>query len=87
MRTSNFPLESCECLLPFWYSTFSQISEGTTPDLNLLTATCRQGRIDALIGFFLSGGDVVGLSIAICYGASKSYASTHNLVSTIKSFL
>jgi hypothetical protein len=28
---------------------------------------------------FLFGGDAAGLSVAICYGASKSYAPTRNL--------
>jgi hypothetical protein len=32
-------------------------------------------------------GDVVGLSVATHYGASKCYAPTHNLVTIIKSFL
>jgi hypothetical protein len=36
-------LESCGCPLPFWYSTLYKISEGTAPDLNLLTAACSQG--------------------------------------------
>jgi hypothetical protein len=36
---------------------------------------------------FLFGGDVAGLSIAICYGASKCYEPTHNLVITIESHL
>jgi hypothetical protein len=35
--------------------------------------------------FFLFGGDAAGLSVAIHYGASKSYAPTHNLISTIES--
>jgi hypothetical protein len=80
MRASKYPLESCGCPLPFWYLTLHQISEGTEPDLNLLTAAHSQGRIDVVIRFFLFGGDVVGLSIAIRYGSSKSYAPTHNLV-------
>jgi hypothetical protein len=79
MRSSKYPLEICGCTLPFWYSTLHQISEGTAPDLNLLTAARSQGRIDVVIKFFLFGGDVVGLSVAICYGASKSYAPTCNL--------
>jgi hypothetical protein len=48
-------------------------------DFNLLTAAHSQGWIDVVIRFFLFGGDVVGLSIAIHYGASKIYAPTHNL--------
>jgi hypothetical protein len=79
MRSSKYPLEICGCTLPFWYSTLHQISEGTAPDLNLLTAARSQGRIDVVIKFFLFGGDAVGLSVAICYGASKSYAPTCNL--------
>jgi hypothetical protein len=63
----------------FLVLTLSQISEGTTPDLNLLTAAHNQDRIDVVIGFFLFGGDAVGLSVAICYGAFKSYAPTCNL--------
>jgi hypothetical protein len=85
MLASKYPLESCGCPLPFWYSTLSQISEGTTPDLNLLTAARSQGRIDVIIGFSLFGGDAVGMGIAIRYGASKSYTPTHNLVTTIES--
>jgi hypothetical protein len=80
MKASKYPSERGGCPLTFLYSTLSQISEGTAPDLNLLTATHSQGRIDVIIGFFLFGGDVVGLSIAIPYGTSKSYAPTHNLV-------
>jgi hypothetical protein len=57
----------------------SQISEGTTPDLNLLTVARSQGRIDVVIGFSLFGGDVVGLSVVIHYETSKIYAPTHNL--------
>jgi hypothetical protein len=79
MKASKYLLERCGCSIPFWYLTLSMISEGTTPYLNLLTATCSQGRIGIVIRFFLFGGDVVRLSIAICYGASKSYAPTHNL--------
>jgi hypothetical protein len=33
----------------------------------------------------LFGGDVVGLSVATCYGASKCYELTHNLIITIES--
>jgi hypothetical protein len=35
---------------------------------------------------FLFGGDAAGLSIAICYRTSTSYAPTHNLITIIKSF-
>jgi hypothetical protein len=34
---------------------------------------------------FLFRGDAARLSIATCYGASKSYSSTHNLITTIES--
>jgi hypothetical protein len=80
MKASKYPLESCGCHLPFWYSTLSYISDWTTPDFNLLTAARSQDRSDIVIGFFfLLAGDADGLSIAICDGASKSYAPTHNL--------
>jgi hypothetical protein len=79
MRTGKYPLEILGCPLPFWYSTLRLISEGTVPDLNLLTAARSQGRIDVVIRFFLLGADAVALSIAIRYGASKRYAPTHNL--------
>jgi hypothetical protein len=36
---------------------------------------------------FLFRGDAAGLSVAIFYGAFKSYAPTRNLVTIIKSFL
>jgi hypothetical protein len=35
--------------------------------------------VTSLSDFLLFGGDADGLSIAICYGASKSYAPTHNI--------
>jgi hypothetical protein len=65
--------------------TLHQISEGTASYFNFLTTACSQDRIDVVIGFFLFGGDTIGLSVAIRYGSSKSYASTHNLVTTIES--
>jgi hypothetical protein len=74
-----------DVLYLFYYSTHSQISEGTSPDLNLLTAAHSQGGIDVVIGFFLFGGDAIGLSVVIRYGASKCYAPTRNLIGTIKS--
>jgi hypothetical protein len=49
------------------------------PDLNLPTPARSQGRIDIIIRFFPFEGDVVGLSVAICYGASKIHAPTRNL--------
>jgi hypothetical protein len=59
--------------------TLSQISDQTAPDFNLLTAASSQDRIDVVIWSSLFGGDVAGLSIAIHYGVSKSYAPNHNL--------
>jgi hypothetical protein len=53
MRASKYPLERRGCPLPFWYSTLSQILEGTAPDLSLLTAAHSQVRIDVVIGFFM----------------------------------
>jgi hypothetical protein len=85
MRASKYPLESCAFPLPFWYLTLSQISDGTSLDFNLLIVARSQGRMDIVIGIFLFGGDVVGLSVTICYGTSKSFAPTHNLVTTIES--
>jgi hypothetical protein len=85
MRSSKYPLERCGYTLPFWYLTPSQISDQTAPDFNLLTDARSQDLIDLVIGFFLFGGDAVGLSIATRYGASKSYAPTHNLVTTLES--
>jgi hypothetical protein len=79
MKASKYPLESCGCPLPFWYSTLSQISNRTAPDFNLLIAARSQGRIDVVIRFFLFGGNAARLSVAICYRAPKSYAPTHNL--------
>jgi hypothetical protein len=49
----------------------SQVSKGTVPDFNLLTAARSQDQSDVIIGFFLFGGDAIGLSVAIRYGASK----------------
>jgi hypothetical protein len=63
----------------------NQISDRTAPDFNLLAAACSQDCIDIVIRFFLFGGDIVGLSIAILYGASKCYAPMRNLIATIKS--
>jgi hypothetical protein len=85
MNASKYPLESCRCPLPFWYSTPSQISYWAAPDFNLLTAARSQDRIDVVIWTSLFGGDVVGLSVAIRYRASKSDAPIHNLVTTIES--
>jgi hypothetical protein len=34
----QIPVGKMRCPLPFWYSTLSQISDRTTPDLNLLPA-------------------------------------------------
>jgi hypothetical protein len=65
--------------------TLSQILDRTTPYWDFLTAARSQDRIDIFIGFFLFGSDVVGLSVATCYGASKSYAPTHTLITTIES--
>jgi hypothetical protein len=87
MRSSKYPLEICGCTLPFWYSTLHQISEGTAPDLNLLTAARSQGRIDVVIKFFLFGGDAVGLSVAICYGVPKAMHLLVILQPTIESSL
>jgi hypothetical protein len=56
-------------------------------DFNLLTVARSQDRIIVVIRFFLFGGDVAGLSVAICYGDSKCYEPTHNLVTIIESFL
>jgi hypothetical protein len=67
--------------------TLSHILEGTTSDFNLLTVARSQSRMDVVIIFFLFGDDVVGLSVATRYGASKQYAPTHNLITTIESFL
>jgi hypothetical protein len=85
MKASKYPLESCGCPLPFWYSALSQISEGTAPDLDFLTPACSQDRIHIVIRFFWFGGDPVGLSVTTRYGASTSYAPTCNLVTTIES--
>jgi hypothetical protein len=87
MRASKYPLESCGSPLPFWYLTLSQISDQTAPDFNLLTTSHSQDQINVVIRFLLFGGDAVGLSIAICYGASKHYAPTCNLLATIESSL
>jgi hypothetical protein len=54
MMESKYLLESWECPLPFWYLILSQISEGTSPDLNLPTATRSQDRIGVIIGFACS---------------------------------
>jgi hypothetical protein len=44
-----------------------------------------KNKMESLLDFFfLFGGDVVGLSIATRYGASKSDAPTRNLVTTIE---
>jgi hypothetical protein len=59
--------------------------EGTTPDFNFLTAACGQDQMDLVIGFFLFGGDAIGLSVATRYRAFKFYAPTCNLVTTIES--
>jgi hypothetical protein len=53
---------------------------------NLLTITHSKVLINFVIRFFMFGGYAAGLSIAICYRASKIYALTHNLVTIIKSF-
>jgi hypothetical protein len=37
------------------------------------------------LSVFLFRGDAAGLSVAIHYGASKHYAPTHNLITTIES--
>jgi hypothetical protein len=87
MRASKDLLESWVYLLPFWYSTPRQISDQTAPDFNLLTAACSQVWIDVVIWSSLFGGDIAWLSVAIRYGASKSDAPTHNLISTIESLL
>jgi hypothetical protein len=86
-RASKDPLESWGCLLPFWYSTPRQISDQTAPDFNLLAAACSQVWIDIVIWSSLFAGDIARLSVAIHYGASKSDAPTHNLISTIESLL
>jgi hypothetical protein len=85
MNANKYPLERCGCLLPFWYSTPSQILDLKVPDFNLLTVACSQDRIDIVIWSSLFGGDVAGLSVAIRYGASKSDAPTRNLITTIES--
>jgi hypothetical protein len=85
MRASKYPLESCGSSLPFWYLTLSQISDQTAPDFNLLTAARSQDRINVVIWSSLFGGNVVGLSVTICYRVSKSDAPTRNLVTTIES--
>jgi hypothetical protein len=64
MRANKYSLESWVSSLPFWHSTPSQISDGTTSDLNFLTAAHSQDRTN--VGKFLHGGAIVGLSIAIC---------------------
>jgi hypothetical protein len=87
MRASKYPLESGGCPLPFWYSILYQISEKIASDFNLLTVARSQDRIIVVIRFFLFGGDAAGLSVAICYGDSKCYEPTHNLVTIIESFL
>jgi hypothetical protein len=46
-------------VLYFWYSTLSQISEGTAPDLNLLTFAHCQGQIDVVIRFFLTNRKMI----------------------------
>jgi hypothetical protein len=46
MKATKYPLEICGCPLHFWYSTLSQISDRTTPDLNLLAAAPSQGRFN-----------------------------------------
>jgi hypothetical protein len=79
MRASKYPLERRGCPLAFWYSTLSQILEGTAPDLNLPTAARSQVRIDVVIGFFMFGGNAAGLSVAIHSRASRIYAPTCNL--------
>jgi hypothetical protein len=44
------------------------------------TDCCMQSMLNCChYQFFLLGGDVTGLTIAICYGDSKSYAPTRNL--------
>jgi hypothetical protein len=80
MKASNYLLESCRCPLPFWYSTLSQISDRTALEFNLLTAARSQVRINVVIRFFMFGGNATGLSVAIRYGDSKSYAPARNLV-------
>jgi hypothetical protein len=85
MNASKYPLEGCRCPLPFSYLTLSQILDQTVLDWDSLTATCSQGWIDVIISS-LFGGDAARLSVAISYGVSKCYASTHNLVTIIKSF-
>jgi hypothetical protein len=85
MNASKYPLESCGYPIHFWYATPSQISDWTVLDFNLLAAARSQDRIDIVIWSSLFSGDVAGLSVAICYGASKSGTPTHNLVTTIES--
>jgi hypothetical protein len=87
MRSSKYLLERRGCLLAFWYSTLSQISEETASDLNLPTAARSQVRIDVIIGFFMFGGNAAGLSVAIRSGASRIYAPTCIMQPTIKSSL
>jgi hypothetical protein len=87
MRASKYPLESWWCSLPFWYSTLSRISDRTAPEFNLLTAAHIQDRISVVIRFFMFGGNAVGLSIAIHYMDSKSYALLLILQTTIESSL
>jgi hypothetical protein len=87
MKASKYPFKIWWSPLPFWYSTLGQSSDITAPDFNLLTAARSQDRIDVIIGLFQFGGDVIGLSVVTCYGASKTYAPTHNLITTVESSL
>jgi hypothetical protein len=50
------------------------------------TYCCLQSRLNQRrCQIFLFGGDVAGLSVVIRYGAFKSYAPTHNLITTVES--
>jgi hypothetical protein len=52
MRASKYPLESWVSPLPFWHSTPSQILDGTTADLNFLSAARSQDRANVVIRNF-----------------------------------
>jgi hypothetical protein len=87
MRESKYPLERWGSPLPLSYSTLNQIAERTTLDLNFLTAARGQGWIDVVMEISCLEVWLFDLSVATRYGASRSYASIHNLATYLWWFL